>query len=83
MKDGDDTDFERKHAARNSDLLKKVGITVGIVAGLAGLAGTYITIPQRLDAVEKQIEKLKQEREADHDILTHINARLEFLRPAP
>lgn len=75
-----ETDFERKYEARTSETLKRWGVIIGIAAGIVGLMGAYITLPQRLDSLEKQVEKLKQDRETDHDILTHISARIELLK---
>lgn len=55
--------------------LAKVGVTVGLLSGLAGLFGAWVVIPYRMDAAEQHIRQLSAEAKGDHEMLTRIDER--------
>lgn len=56
-----------------------VGLVVGVlggIGGLAGMIGAFWLLPYRVEAVEKRIDSIAIQRNADHELLTRIEERL-------
>lgn len=59
-----------------SDKTKQTLATwVPIAISLLGLAYAALLLPYRMGAAEADIEKLKNERQSDHDLLQRIDER--------
>lgn len=56
-----------------------LGLIVGVlggIGGLAGMIGAFWLLPYRVEAVEKRIDAIAIQRNADHELLTRIEERL-------
>lgn len=56
-----------------------LGLVVGVIGGLGGIAGmigAFWLLPYRVEAVEKRIDNIAIQRDADHELLTRIEERL-------
>lgn len=45
--------------------LARIGIAIGILAGIAGLFGAYVSLPGRMDAAESAIKDIHAETRRD------------------
>lgn len=56
-----------------------VGLIIGILGGLGGIAGmisAFYLLPYRVEAMEKRIETISLQRADDRELLTRIEERL-------
>jgi len=52
------------------------GVLIGLVAGLTGLFGAFVLLPSRMDAAEKNLQRLSERSTADRELLVRIEERL-------
>lgn len=56
-----------------------LGLVVGVlggIGGIAGMIGALWLLPYRVEAVERRIDTIAIQRNADHELLTRIEERL-------
>lgn len=60
-----------------------IGVIVGILGGAGGMVGAFVLLPHRMQAMERKVESLVIQREADRgqrdndrELLTRIDERL-------
>lgn len=55
------------------------GLVVGVMGGLGGIAGmigAFYLLPYRVEAVERRIDSIVEQRQIDRELLTRIEERL-------
>ena len=55
--------------------LTRLGLVVGLAAGLAGLFGAFVLLPYRMEAAEQAIRDVQSKALIDHDLLLRLDER--------
>lgn len=59
--------------------IELAGLVVGVVGGIGGIAGmigAFYLLPYRVEAVERRIDTMAIQRDADRELLTRIEERV-------
>lgn len=60
--------------------LNRIGLAIGIIAGLAGALGAWYLLPYRVDAIEKRTAVVETKLDAQQQLLIRIDENVKLLR---
>ena len=60
--------------------LQKLALVIGVIAGIAGLAGAWLVLPYRVSSLEARVQSIVTANSQDRELLVRIDERLTILQ---